>query len=185
MPARVAAGRRHLPGLGEDEHPGQDPDRQVGRRRRLAQLVVQRRDILRPDLPERLLSQGRQDVVLQRQAVVLRRARLAADLDMVLEAALREIGDGGLRRRSRILAPLDAVDDNSRLAPMLFDRLVADPPQRDPLQAGRPAGLDDVELAPGGVDPHAETGDIILRPFEGNRQGQTKGASDRQVTADV
>ena len=48
MPARVAAGRRHLPGLGEDEHPGEDPDRQVGRRRHLARLVVQRRGVLWP-----------------------------------------------------------------------------------------------------------------------------------------
>ena len=101
MPARVADGRRHLPGLGEDEHPGEDPDSPVGRRRRLAQPVVQNLDALRPDLPERLLSQGQQDVVPDRHPVALRRARLAADRDLVPAAALRETGDGGLRHRLR------------------------------------------------------------------------------------
>ena len=84
---------------------------------------------------------------------------------MVLEAACGQVGDGGLGRRFRglrILAPLDAVDDNSRLAPALVDRLGADRPQGHPLQAGRPPGLDDVELAPGGVDPHAEAGEVAV-----------------------
>ena len=80
---------------------------------------------------------------------------------MVLEAARGEIGDGGLGRRlrrHRVLAPLDAVDDDSRLAPALVDRLGADRPQGHPLQAGRPPRLDDVELATGGVDPYPESG---------------------------
>ena len=64
---------------------------------------------------------------------------------MSFEAAQGEVGDSGLGRRLgrlRVLAPLDAVDDDSRLAPALLDRRFADRPQGHPLQAGRPAGLD-------------------------------------------
>ena len=165
MPARVASCRNHPPALGEGEHPGQDPRCLVGRRGGVAQLVVKRRDVGGRDILERLRPQGGQDVVLQGHPVVLGRVRLAPDRDMVLEAACGEVGDGGLRRRFRglrILAPLDAVDDNSRLAPALIDRLGADRPQGHPLQAGRPPGLDDVELAPGGVDPYPEAGEVAV-----------------------
>ena len=165
MAGRPAAGRDHPPVLGQHEHLRQDPDGLVGRCGPVPQLVMQRRHVLRSDILQGLLSQGGKDVVLDRQPVVLGRPGLAPHRDMVLETPFREIGDGrlGLRfRRERVLAPFDAVDDDGGLAPMLVDRLVADPPQGDPLQAGRPPGLDDVELAPGGVDTDAEAGKVAV-----------------------
>ena len=156
MPARIAPRRHHLPGLGQLEHPGQDPDRVVGRIRHVAQRVMQRRDVLGGDFLKFLVPEGGKDVVPQREPVAVCRVRPAPGLDMVLEPACRQIGDGGRGRGPWVLAPLDAVDDLGRLAPARIHRLGAHPPERHPLQAGRTPGLDDVELAPGGVDAHAE-----------------------------
>ena len=151
------------PVLGQHEHLGQDPYGLVGRRRPVPQRVVQRRHVLGSDILQGLLSQGGKDVVLDGQPVVLGGPALAPHRDMVLETEFREVGDGGLGRRfrrDRILAPLDPVDNDGGLAPAHVDRLGADPPQRHPLEAGWTPGLYDVELAPGGVDPYAEAGQI-------------------------
>ena len=97
--------------------------------------------------------------------VVPGRARLAARLDVVLEHEFGEIGDGGRGRRLRrlrVLAPLDAIDDHGGLAPAVLDGIGADPPERHPLQAGRPPGLDDVELAPRRMHPHPEAGQVAV-----------------------
>ena len=189
MAGRPAARRHHPPVLREREHLRQDPDGLVGRRGPVPQLVVQRRHVLRSDILQGLLAERGEDLKLDGQSVVLGRPRLAPHRHEFLEEAVGKVGDGGLRRRlrrDRVLAPLDPVDDNSRRAPMLVDRLVADPSQGDPLQAGRSAGLDDVELAPGGVDPHAEAGQVAvpedrvlalgLQPLH-NPLGQLEGAS--------
>ena len=127
--------------------------------------------------------------MLDGQTEVLGRPGLAPHRHEFLEEELGEVGDAGLRRRLRregLLAPLDAVDYGGGLAPVLVDRAVADPSQFDPLQAGRPPGLNYVKLAPGGVDPRAEAGqgtapeDRVLAlglPPLHNPPGQLEGAS--------
>ena len=89
---------------------------------------------------------------------------LQACLDVVLEHEFGEIGDGGRRRLRRpgVLAPLDPVDDGGGFAAAVLNGLGADPPERHPLQACRSPGLDDVELAPGGMHPHAEAGKVAV-----------------------
>ena len=97
-------------------------------------------------------------------------------------------GFGRRRWRLGVLAPLDAVDDGGRLAPALLDRRVGNPPQGHPLRAGRPPGLNDIEFAPGGVDPYAEAGQVVvpedripvvgLQPLR-NPLGQSKRAALR------
>ena len=56
----------------------------------------------------------------------------------------------------------DRVHDLRRLPSPLFDLDIGAGPQRDPLQAGWSPRLDDVELAPGGMDPHAEAGQVAV-----------------------
>lgn len=74
--------------------------------------------------------------------------------DILLDGSF---GSGG----GAVSAALDPVDENSRLAPMLVERVVTDPPQGGPLRAGLP-GLDDIEIAPGSVDPDAEAGHVAV-----------------------
>ena len=54
MPAWLAAGRHHPPALAQRKHLRQHPHRLIGRRRRGAKLVVERREVLGPDIRERL-----------------------------------------------------------------------------------------------------------------------------------
>ena len=189
MAGRPASGWHHPPVLGEREHLGGHPHRLVRRRGLVPQLVVQRRHVLRPDILQNLRAKRGEDVVPDGQPVVLGRARLAPHRHVLIEAAFGQIGHGGLQRRlcwDRVLAPLDPIDDDGRLASALIDRLAADPSQGDPLQAGRPPGLDDVELAPGGVDTDAEARQVAvpedrvlavgLQPLH-NPLGQLEGTS--------
>ncbi len=188
-------GGDHLPALGQREHLREHPDRLVGRRRRIAQSVVEPRRVFRRDVLQRLAPQRRQDVALDGHAVVLRRPRLAARGDMVLQAECRQVGDGGLGRRFRllrVLAPLDAVDGRRRLAAALLHSLLTGRPERRPLQACRSPRLDDVELAPGGVDPDPKAGEVAV-PEDGvlaaglepvhNPLGQPEGAPFRHRRA--
>ena len=78
---------------------------------------MQRFRVSPPDLGDRLVSQRRQDVVVQRAPVDALRVRVAVHRDMRLHVAFRQVGDRQHRlgrRRNQVFALLDAVDDGSR-----------------------------------------------------------------------
>ena len=89
--------------------------------------------------------------------------RTAVDLDMRAQVARREIGHRRLRQplgRHRVLAALDAVDHDHRLAPRGIGPDFAVAADDGALRAGRTARLDDEDLAPGAVDAHAEAREV-------------------------
>ena len=87
--------------------------------------------------------------------------RTAVHLRMRAHAALRQARHrelGHRRRRDRIHAALDAVDDRRRLLAGLLGRGVAVPADGHTLQTVRSARLDDVSLPPRAMDPHRKPG---------------------------
>ena len=107
-----------------------------------------------------------QDVVLQRAPVDAGGVRIAVLGDVGAHVALGEVGDGGGagvgRRRSGFLAPLDAVDDLGRALSRLGGGDLAVGAERDAARPAAGAALDDVDLAPRGIDAHAEAGQIAV-----------------------
>ena len=123
---------------------------------------MQRRDLFPPDLFESQRSQRRQDMVAERPPIDSRGVRIAIDGNMRAHVALRQIGQGNRGRGNRILALLDAVDNSGRLLARLVGGKFAVLAKRHSLGAARPPTLDDVDLPPGGIDPHSEAGDIMM-----------------------
>ena len=171
--AGVAALRGQAPRLGQGEHLGENHQRPVRRAGRIAKPVMQRRGMLPPDRFDRQLSQCRQDMVAERSPVDPGGVRVAVHRHMPLHVALRQTGHGEpgrWRRGDRILAPLDAVDDASRLAARLFGRDLAMPAQGDALRPARPPALDDVDFPARGIDPHPVARQIMI-PEDGVLRG--------------
>ena len=87
------------------------------------------------------------------------------DLDM---CAQEPLGQGGDRRfrfgrgREGRLTPLNAVDDDRRLAAGHIGRDFAMPSQGDALRPGRPLGLHAIDPAAGAIDPNAEAGKVRI-----------------------
>ena len=111
------------------------------------------------------LAERGDDVKVDGGPVEAFRLGLAVDLHKGAHAALREVGDGGVGfglRRERVEAALDAVDDLGRLPAPLVDYLPRDGSEGDALQAGRPPGLDDIDLAAVALDADAEAGEIAV-----------------------
>ena len=122
----------------------------VGHRRLVAHAVVERGDLLGTDLLQRHCPEDRKNMKIEGHLVGLGRYRPAPDTEMDGQTAGRQIGDRGLGRwlrRQRIVAALDAVDHLCRLASPVFDRDGGIGSEGDPLQAGRPPGLHDIDLA--------------------------------------
>ena len=114
-------------------------------------------------MAERHHAKRRQDVVLQRAPVDACGVRIAVLCDVGAHVALGEVGDGGAglgQERARLLAPLDAVDDlGSTFAGLCGGDLAVGAEGDAAWRATRPA-LDDVDLAPRGVDTHAEAREL-------------------------
>ena len=101
------------------------------------------------------------DVGVDRVTIELYGLRTAVHLRMRAHAALRQARHrelGHRRRRDRIHAALDAVDDRRRLLAGLLGRGVAVPADGHTLQTVRSARLDDVSLPPRAMDPHRKPG---------------------------
>ena len=124
---------------------------------------------------QRLLAQRRHDVAVDDAARRALRLRLAADRDMLLEIARREVGHrraaGVLRRerqRHRVLGGLDARDDERGPLARLLGAEHRVPTDRDPprlappVRSVRPARLGDVELAASRIDPNPEAGEFAV-----------------------
>ena len=126
---------------------------------------MQRRDVGALDQAKRHHAKRRQDVVLQRAPVDACGVRIAVLCDVGAHVALGEVGDGGAglgQERARFLAPLDAVDDLGCALACLGGGDLAVGAERDAAwRATRPA-LDDVDLAPRGVDAHAEARQLAV-----------------------
>ena len=83
--------------------------------------------------------------------------------DMGAQVAGCEVGDGGAglgRRCGGLLAPLDAVDGLGCAEPGLRRRKLAVGAERDAPGPALGPALDDVDLAPRGVDPDPEAGQL-------------------------
>ena len=160
-PARVGPRRGHAPGHRQLEHLRDHAQRLVRLARSVPQLVVQRRDMRPVDLGQLQPTQLRQDVQLEQAPEGLHRPRPAVHRDMRRHVALREIGHRRLlhgRRRHRVLAAPDPVDDLRRLAPRLLRGHLDIPADDSALrQPARYARLGDVDFAPGRVDPYPES----------------------------
>ena len=101
-PARVRPVLAQAPGFGQVEHLSdhlEDPVRLIGR---LAVSVVQRRDVLAFHRLDRELAQLRQHEFHHQPAIGLLRPGLAMNLGMLLEIALRQIGDSKLGHPKRM-----------------------------------------------------------------------------------
>ena len=81
------------------------------------------------------------------------------------QVAGREVGDGGAglgRRCCGLLAPLDAVDGLGGAEPGLRRRKLAVGAERDPPGPALRPALDDVDLAPRGVDADPEARQLAV-----------------------
>ena len=126
---------------------------------------MQGRDVGTLDHAERHHAERGQDVVLQRAPVDAGGVRVAVLGDVGAHVALGEVGDGGgagVGRRARFLAPLDAVDDLGRALSGLCGGDLAVGAQRDAARPAAGTALDDVDLAPCGVDAHAEARQVAV-----------------------
>ena len=164
-PAGVGAVRREAPGRGEGEHLGEHRERAVGGTGCLPQAVVERRHVGGLDHGERHHAERGQDVVLERAPVDAGGVGVAVDCDVGAQVAGCEVCDGGAGlggRRCGLLAPLDAVDDlGGALAGLGGGELAVGAEGDAPGPALGPA-LDHVDLAPRGVDPDAEAGQLAV-----------------------
>ena len=118
-PARIASRRRHAPGFRQLEHLRQHAHRLVGLVGLVPHLVVQRRDMGPIHRRKRQRAQLRHDVGVQTPPEHVHRRRPAVHLQMRAYVALREIGNGRLRRRwrrKRLLPPSQPVYDLGRTA---------------------------------------------------------------------
>ena len=125
---------------------------------------MQRRHLRRVEGRRGHPAKPRQQVPLHDQRVLLRRPRFAAHRDIPVEPLPRQLAHRGAgregtprRRRQRLLARLDAGDDERRPAARLLRRDDAVASYRHPLcgLAAR-AGLHHVDLAPRGIHPDPE-----------------------------
>ena len=158
-PARVRAGRYKAPCLGQREHLGQKLDHLVCHIWRVAKLIVKARHLRPVHCAQGHSTQRRQDVLVQHLPVQHRCGRLAVHRHMGAHAAFGQFGNGefGRRRyRHRILAPLDAIDDERGLLPRLVGRHFAMAADGNALRSVRPAALHDIDFPSGGIDPHPE-----------------------------
>ena len=166
-PARVAPRRREPPGLGQPEHLREHAHRLVRLIGLVAHLVVERRDVGALHLPDREVAELGQDVELDDSPESLLRPRPAVHLYMDAHVPLGQAGYGelglglGLRRR-RVLAALDAVDEDGGLAPRLGGGDLAGQPDGGALRSARAARLHAPDLAPGAVDTHPEAGQVAV-----------------------
>ena len=147
---------------------------------------MQRRDVGALDQAKRHHAERRQDVVLERAPVDACGVRIAVLCDVGAHVALGEVGDGGAglgQERTRFLAPLDAVDDlGCALAGLGGGDLAVGAEGDAAWPATRPA-LDDVDLAPRGVDAHAEAGQLAVPDDDvalGDRERVHRPARERQ-----
>ena len=105
---------------------------------------------------------------------------------MRAHVALRQIGQGDRGHGNRILALLDAVDNTGRLLARLVGGKFAVLAKRHPLGAARPPTLDDVDLPPGGIDPHSEARQVMI-PEDGvfalNREQIDDAFGNRQIVS--
>ncbi len=164
-PARVPSERYPVPRLGQREHFRQDIDHRVGHCRRVAKPVMQRRNLSSSDLADRHPAQDGKNVLVEHAPVRCNGARLAMHLDMDAHEPFGQFGHGELRvgrHRHGNLAPLDAVDDHGRPLPRLIGRQVPMTPEGHTLRPGRPPGLNHVDLAAGGMDPHPEARQVPI-----------------------
>ena len=160
--AGVASGRYQAPGLGLAEHPRQHPRRPVRDVGMLPQAMVELRRVFAPDRADRLRAERGEDVPAHDEPVEPGRARLAVHRHVGPKVALGQLRDRELRRRKRILPPLQPVDRRPRTLSRLVGGEIAVLPERHPPRPVRPAGLDHVDLAAGGMDPDAEPGEVAV-----------------------
>ncbi len=126
--------------------------------------MLQIGDMAAPDLGDRALSEGGDDIALDGEPVLGCGGGLAAHRDMLAQVTLGKRGKGGacgfLRRAfCEVLAGVHAGDDEGGTAAGLVgadDAVAAD---GDALRACGAPGLHDVDLGAGGIDADAEAGE--------------------------
>ena len=161
VPARVAPAAQ-LPLLREVEQAGPDLQRPVRLVGNVVQIAVQLVDVLALHVLDRHAAVGRHDETLDRPAVRLPRALLAAHVDM-----LRQIARGELRHRHRapvhrVLAAPHAVEGPGRLLARLIGGDDPVTPERHPARLPLVPGLDDIHLRPGRIDPDPEARNTVI-----------------------
>ena len=105
-----------LPHLGQVEHLDEHVERPIRHRGLLAQLVVERQNVLALDLGNLELSESRHDVLGEHDAVVGRGRRPAAHRDVLALVALGKVGHRGVGLRcgrDGLFSGLDAGNDAS------------------------------------------------------------------------
>ena len=169
---RVLA-RRQPPIGGVVDQPGQHGDRLVGRRRAVGEAVLQRRRLGAADCGDREPAQRRQDVAVDRHAVLRLGRRLAAQLDMVAQIAPGDLGHRG-RAAGR------GGEQGRRLAARALGRHRAVPPERDAPRPARPGELHHVCLAPRRLDHDAEPGQLAVAEHGALARAQRLDGARRQ-----
>ena len=162
---------RQVPDLGERKHLREHPERPVGLIGRVPHAVVQRRDVLAPDLPDRQTADGGIDEPAHHPAVLRFRARLAIDRHIFLQEPAPERRHGRRLVRLRLArAGIDALlrqgQDFQRPGPRLIDAHRTVRADGEPAQPAADAGLDDVFLPARGADPEPEAGQFAV-PIDG------------------
>ena len=120
---------------------------------------MERRDFRSADLAQPRPAQGGQDVSLQHGAVRGNAGGLQVSLHVGAHEAFGESRYGGLRLGRfghRLLAALDAVDNEGGLFPGLIDGQLPVTAERQALGTPGSPGLHHPGLPAGGVDAHPE-----------------------------
>ena len=164
-PAGIARRRDEPPIGGLLDQPRQRGDRLVGRRRAVGEAVLEGRDLLPPDRGDRGAAERRQDMPVDRQAVLRDCCGFATDLDIFAHIAACQFGHGGLGGR---IAGEQRGGLLSR--PVGGDRPV--PAERDPSHPVRRGELHHIGLAPRGLDHHPEPGELAVA--EQGRRGNAE-----------
>ena len=159
--ARVAAGPQ-LPFLGEVEQLAADLQRPVRLIGDVAEIEVERVDVLALDVLHRHAAVGRHDEALHHAAVHPLRALLAAHVDMLFQIARGKLGHRHRAPLHRLLAALDAVDRKSCFLARLVGGDYPVAPQRHPARLPLVPGLDHVDLRAARIDPHPESGNPVV-----------------------
>ena len=159
-------------------------DGRVRRDRTVAQLLLQIDGLSPLDCDERHLAECGEDVAAEHAADLPLRVRLQPHLDMLFQLARCEVGHGraavnpgGKRQGHRLLARLDAGDDERRPLAGLVGMEHVVPADRHPLRPVRPPRLGDVDLAARGIDPDPEAGQLVV-PGDPGRVGRLERIDD-------
>ncbi len=165
--ARVRAVRTEPPHFSEAEHLGNNLQAAIGLVGDVPQVVMELGDVGPGDVGDRQPTEGRENEALQVAAVLLGRACLHPDRDVLLVEAVRQLLDrddlpSSVTFGGRVLPVLCSGNDGDGAGSGLLAGEDGAGAKAHPARSSSGAKLDDIALAAAGKNSKPEAGDVVI-----------------------